>query len=428
MPRLAPSLLHHARRKNPLLPILLRECRDTRSAENELRWLTEHAFALQSSSHARKENIRRSEVAFAPGWRTVLHELVRRRARGEPLQYILGTQPFGDLEILCQRGVLIPRPETEAYTAKLAGLVKELKREETAARRQKLRILDLCTGTGCISLLLHTHLRPRNTKEPIAKDGLSHSYMDLDLDILGVDISKTALRLAENNLLHNLEHGNLYSTAVRDISFVRANVLNEPMRTTAGRRYSPADPEHEVSDADLGVKVPSTSQILQGEDLGKDWDILIANPPYISPRHFAPGGTTTRSVRRWEPQLALVPRPLEPSISPNVKRSEHSGHLERGDEFYPALLELARSVDAKAVVLEVGDNEQAHRVRQMAIQFFTGESDIAVEVWRDDGAVDTAASDRVCSMPASECRAVVVWRSSWAKWRTRTMGAQKHRV
>lgn len=38
-----------------------------------------------------------------------LREMVRRRARGVPLQYILGDQPFGELEMLCRRGVLIPR-------------------------------------------------------------------------------------------------------------------------------------------------------------------------------------------------------------------------------------------------------------------------------------------------------------------------------
>ena len=39
----------------------------------------------------------------------VLWKMCQRRASGVPLQYILGDQPFGDLEILCQRGVLIPR-------------------------------------------------------------------------------------------------------------------------------------------------------------------------------------------------------------------------------------------------------------------------------------------------------------------------------
>src|SRR2546421_5322789 len=191
MPRLAPSLLHYAGRKSPLLPILLRECRDTQSAENELRWLTEHALARQSSPRARAEILQRSDVASTPGWRTTLRKLVRRRARGEPLQYILGTQPFGDLEILCQKGVLIPRLETEAYTAELAGLVRDLGRAGPETKTQKLRILDVCTGTGCISLLLHSLLRPPNTESGSPKGGLNESFLEAGVDILGIDISTT---------------------------------------------------------------------------------------------------------------------------------------------------------------------------------------------------------------------------------------------
>src|SRR4051794_29533431 len=124
MPRLAPFLLHHARRKHPFLPILLRECRDKRSAQNELRWLIEHAITLQSSPQTRKRRKFLTNISSAPGWWTTLRKLVWRRAKGEPLQYILGTQPFGDLDILCKRGVLIPRSETEVYTVKFAELVK----------------------------------------------------------------------------------------------------------------------------------------------------------------------------------------------------------------------------------------------------------------------------------------------------------------
>lgn len=421
MPRLAPSLLHHAWRKNLLLPLLLRECRDTRSADNELRWLTEHAFALQFPADARTQFHQRNDIASAPGWRTTLRKLVRRRSKGEPLQYILGTQPFGDLEILCRKGVLIPRAETEAYTIKLAELVQDLRMEETAAKRQKLRILDVCTGTGCISLLLHSLLRSPNVMDVSPKEGSDGLFPDTGLDILGIDISKTALELAKNNLDHNLELGHLHPSAKDNVSFVRADVLNRSVRNAIAHRDSAADSEHEISDNRLADLVPST------------WDILVANPPYISPRHFSPGGTTTRSVRRWEPELALVPKPLTPPTSPILTPPEHkqqcqSNEVERGDEFYPPLLELARVVDAKAVVLEVGGNEQALRVKEMATHGFAGEADFAVEIWRDDGTVDVANSDCACNGLGSECRAVVVWRSFGATWRMRTMNTQKQRI
>jgi HemK-like putative methylase len=426
MPRLAPALLHHARRRNPLLPILLRECRDTRSAQNELRWLTEHAIALQSSPRYHQERHRPRALSSAPGWKTILRKLVRRRARGEPLQYILGTQPFGDLEILCERGALIPRSETEAYTVRLAELVEDL-RQETATKRQKLRILDLCTGTGCISLLLHSLLKPPDFSQVVANDALNDLSFNAGLEILGMDISNAALRLAKKNLHHNLEQRTLHSSAKHDISFVRANVLSKANGKPAVLRHSPQDPGNDFPNARLAAVVPSARELLRHEALGKQWDILISNPPYISPRNFSPGGTTTRSVRRWEPQLALLPRQLQFSPSQSTKPPEYGNQLEPGDEFYPPLLKLARSVDAKAIVLEVGDNGQAVRVKQMAVHCFSGESEVTVEIWRDDGTVETANSDRVCRVRGSESRAVVIWRSSWAKWRMRGMGACNQR-
>lgn len=95
MPRLAPALLRKASAINPLLPRLLLTCRDLGAARNELRWLDEHAASVTRADGRNHD--------------TLLKQYVRRRAKGEPLQYILGTEYFGDLEIQCRPGVLIPR-------------------------------------------------------------------------------------------------------------------------------------------------------------------------------------------------------------------------------------------------------------------------------------------------------------------------------
>lgn len=96
MPRIPPALLRHARRLDPLLPSLLPVCRDLPSSQNELRWLGEHAAEVASKQSKGNEKY-------------ILQQYVRRRSQGEPLQYILGTEFFGDLEIKCGPGVLIPR-------------------------------------------------------------------------------------------------------------------------------------------------------------------------------------------------------------------------------------------------------------------------------------------------------------------------------
>ena len=98
MPRIPPTLFRHARRIDRLLPPLLPVCRDLQSSRNELRWLGEHAAVVAASQHADTGNERH-----------LLQQYVNRRAKGEPLQYILGTEFFGDLEIKCKPGVLIPR-------------------------------------------------------------------------------------------------------------------------------------------------------------------------------------------------------------------------------------------------------------------------------------------------------------------------------
>ncbi|TVQ64625.1 MAG: peptide chain release factor N(5)-glutamine methyltransferase [Balneolaceae bacterium] len=69
--------------------------------------------------------------------------LIRRRAGGEPLQYITGSAQFMDVVIHVNPSVLIPRMETEQLV--------ELILEETESKKSEpLRLIDLGTGSGCI--------------------------------------------------------------------------------------------------------------------------------------------------------------------------------------------------------------------------------------------------------------------------------------
>jgi methylase of polypeptide subunit release factors len=100
MPRLPTLLLRHARAQEPLLVPLLRTCRDINSARNEFRWLKEYV---------EQDLIKKGLPAEGLVARQYLRKLCHERARGKPLQYILGTEYFGELELLCRPGVLIPR-------------------------------------------------------------------------------------------------------------------------------------------------------------------------------------------------------------------------------------------------------------------------------------------------------------------------------
>ena len=104
-----------------------------------------------------------------------LRELVRRRAEGEPVQYVTGEAPFYGLTFAVNRHVLIPRPETELL---VEAVLKWSKPGAT--------IVDVGTGSGCIAVTLAKYL-------PQAQ-------------IVAVDASAEALAVArENARRHGVE-------------------------------------------------------------------------------------------------------------------------------------------------------------------------------------------------------------------------------
>ncbi|KAL8925689.1 MAG: hypothetical protein Q9208_003372 [Pyrenodesmia sp. 3 TL-2023] len=215
-------------------------------------------------------------------------------------------------------------PETEAWTTHLAHRVLCNSSSKSRASDAPLRILDLCTGSGCISLLLHALLHRAHPS----------------LEILGIDISHTAVSLARHNLSHNIGKALLPSSAISQIRFEDGDVFT--------RHAAWANTQ---------------------------WDIVVSNPPYISPEGF--DRTTTRSVRNWEPKMALVP-----PVSPEDAFSALGAHTKDdvGDMFYPSIRRIALEAKAKMVVMEVGDMAQAERVATMLLEEKAWKR---CEIWKD---------------------------------------------
>jgi release factor glutamine methyltransferase len=114
-----------------------------------------------------------------------MREAVKRRAEGEPSQYIAGSVEFLDCRIQVNRNVLIPRPETEILVDRI---VKELP-------VTPVEIWDVCTGSGCIGIAL-------KKKRP-------------DCKVVSSDISPEALAIAKENAVHNLV----------DVEFLQGDLL-----------------------------------------------------------------------------------------------------------------------------------------------------------------------------------------------------------
>jgi len=230
-----------------------------------------------------------------------------------------------------------------------------------------LTILDLCTGTGCISLLLYSLLSKHISQ----------------LQITGVDISTKALRLARQNLLLNTTRASVPISTKPQLRFISGNVLLE-----------------------------------ETFDDRNEWDVVISNPPYISQSSF--WRDTSRSVRNFEPRLALVP---EKSKFEGSERREGCDDIDRsGDVFYECILKIAMKARCKILVMEVADYDQAVRVMEIAER--QGQAHwCAGEIWHDhpDGrhrAVNGIKGDhiRYTSVGSGNGRTVVLWTLEGGSW------------
>ena len=122
---------------------------------NEARWLCEHASGLDGAE------FRQSQHEFVTtAMAKQLHDMVRRRLDGEPLQYVMKRWAFRHLDVLVDQRVLIPRPETELLVD--VGLI--IANERLKQVERPLNIVDLGTGSGVIGLSMAHELPLGKTK------------------------------------------------------------------------------------------------------------------------------------------------------------------------------------------------------------------------------------------------------------------------
>jgi len=144
-----------------------------------------------------------------------LHCLIDQRLKHIPLAHITGRQNFMEIELLADKRALIPRKETEILGKKALEITKSL-----AKRKHKVRIMDICCGSGNL--------------------GVAIAYHNSDVEVFSTDLSEDAVELTKDN-----------------ISFLG---LNHRMYVEKGDIFS----------------------AFEKKEYYRSIDLIICNPPYIS--------------------------------------------------------------------------------------------------------------------------------------------------
>ncbi|MCX5710708.1 MAG: peptide chain release factor N(5)-glutamine methyltransferase [Candidatus Omnitrophica bacterium] len=158
------------------------------------------------------------DLKLSKGKGTLISDVLKRRALGEPLQYILGKSDFYGLQFKVTPDCLIPRPETEILV-------------ETARKYPAENILELGTGSGCIAVSLAKSLtQARITATDISDKALAVAKENALIHKVNIDFIKAdlfdAYGLTPNT--YGLIVSNPPYIASGDIETLQPEVRNEP--------------------------------------------------------------------------------------------------------------------------------------------------------------------------------------------------------
>ena len=241
----------------------------------DARWIAEDALGLTASGLRFEAQNAIPEAKLAE-----MNEYLARRVQGEPVQYILKKSDFMGMRFYVDSRVLIPRQDTETLVEAVIIALQG---------KHEPRVLDLCTGSGCI--------------------GLSISTLVPGAQVTLADISTAALEVAKKNAHElsaevTLRHGDLFKAVGREkFDLIASN--------------PPYIPSGELADLQAEVQHEPMLALDGGPD-GLDFYRRIAE---AAPDHLLPGGSIYLEVGMGEAQdvLELLKASMDPADSGIIK-------------------------------------------------------------------------------------------------------------
>lgn len=259
-----------------------------------------------------------------------MHTAVVRRAKGEPLQYIIGETSFRTIDVMCEPGVLIPRPETELLVEEvLAYLDREVIGAAPAAARGRVEL----PWNAEVEAALQAEIAAAKEKDeaPVVERQLRDDDFDTledgegtietadgaegDADVLGAAPVEEG-EFSEGAPAQDGESGQIRCARVLEVGCGTGCISLSIASERSGRAQCVAiDIEPRavdlsirnrdalgISPADVDVRLGNLVSPLNRETEWGTFDVLVSNPPYIP---SAVMGSLPHEVADFEPALAL---------------------------------------------------------------------------------------------------------------------------
>ena len=226
-----------------------------------------------------------------------LRALVARAAEHEPVQYLVGSWPFHGREFEVGPCTLIPRPATELLVDRALDEIR------SKGIHRDWKLLDLCTGSGCIGVSLlatlnaarkgpisERHQSADPARQSIEAEVLVAEEVELDLELQPVPTTGASASIDSDG-----SSPEQVQPEPGALDLIATDIVPEALEL-AGRNAA----RHGVSEF-LQLRSGSLWDPLEQGERGA-FDIICSNPPYVSDSEY---DALDRNVREFEPQQAL---------------------------------------------------------------------------------------------------------------------------
>ena len=143
-------------------------------------------------------------------------EFIDEIIQGRPVQYIVKNQEFMGLDFYVDENVLIPQPDTEVLVLKTVDICKSLKNSK------KLKILDLCTGSGAIAIALAKILQEEKVQAEIFASDIS--LKALEVAKKNNEKNNTNVQFILSDLFQNIDEK--FDIIVSNPPYIKTKVIN----------------------------------------------------------------------------------------------------------------------------------------------------------------------------------------------------------